>query len=87
MRSIGKILSQCAGKKACVLGHNSLCSNKCPLFSNAVTCELRGSQLPGSCTPDRKLTVGGMVGSQIMVAIMKNNLLVEPEEVCYNGGS
>ena len=29
----------------------------------------------------------GMVGSQIMVAIMENNLLVEPEEVCYNGGS
>ena len=29
----------------------------------------------------------GMVGSQIMVTIMGNNLLVEPEEVCYNGGS
>ena len=28
-----------------------------------------------------------MVGSQIMVTIMGNNLLVEPEEVCYNGGS
>ena len=28
-----------------------------------------------------------MVGSQIMVAIMENNLLVEPEEVCYNGVS
>ena len=29
----------------------------------------------------------GLVGSQIMVTIMGNNLLVEPEEVCYNGGS
>ena len=29
----------------------------------------------------------GMVGSQIMVTIMGNNQLVEPEEVCYNGGS
>ena len=29
----------------------------------------------------------GMVGSQIMVTIMGNNLLVEPEKVCYNGGS
>ena len=29
----------------------------------------------------------GMVGSQIMVTIMGNNLLVEPEEVCYNVGS
>ena len=28
-----------------------------------------------------------MAGSQIMVAIMENNLLVEPEEVCYNGVS
>ena len=28
-----------------------------------------------------------MAGSQIMVTIMENNLLVEPEEVCYNGGS
>ena len=28
-----------------------------------------------------------MAGSQIMVTIMGNNLLVEPEEVCYNGGS
>ena len=28
-----------------------------------------------------------MEGLQIMVTIMGNNLLVEPEEVCYNGGS
>ena len=32
---------------------------KCPLFSNAVTRELRGSQIPGSCTPVRTLTAGG----------------------------
>ena len=29
----------------------------------------------------------GMAGSQIVVAIMENNLLVELEEVCYNEGS
>ena len=39
--------------------HNSLRSDKCHRFSNAVTRELRGSQIPGSCTPVRKLTAGG----------------------------
>ena len=41
--------------------------------------------------PARSAGDAGMVGSQIMVTIMVtimgNNLLVEPEEVCYDGGS
>ena len=34
-------------------------TQKCCLFFNAVTCALRGSQIPGSCTPVRTLTAGG----------------------------
>lgn len=33
-------------------GHNSLRSDKCPQLSNAFSCRLRGSQLPGSGGPD-----------------------------------
>ena len=40
-------------------GYNSLRSDKCHRFSNAATRELRGSQIPGSCTPVRTLTAGG----------------------------
>ena len=37
--------------------------------------------------PARSAGDAGMVGSQIMVTLMGNNLLVEPEKVCSNGGS
>ena len=33
-------------------GYNSLRSDKCPQLSNAFSCRLRGSQLPGSGGPD-----------------------------------
>ena len=37
--------------KADSCGHNSLRSDKCPLLSNAFSCEPRGSQLPESGGP------------------------------------
>ena len=80
-----QILSSAAGKKACVLGQLAALRQVSHLIQRS---HPRAKKKPDprimhSCPEAHRWEMAGL---QIMVTIMGNNLLVEPEEVCYNGG-